>query len=546
MMNNPNNLYNKWLNSNRLSKEAKSYLYNMKQEEIDKSFTSEKMTFGTAGIRQIMGPGTNKMNAFTYQQMAEGYAKYILSRKPEGAIVLIAHDNRKNADMFSMICAKVLTSFGISVVLFKDNQMKATPIASYTIIKNGYDGGIIVTASHNPKNYCGFKAYNNTGNQILPHEAQEIMDNMPENDTLLDNVYYPNDDLISFLDESIDDQYFNDARQCLIKTNIEENKYIPVVYTAHHGTGSIDFKRFLNSLNYVSVVAAKQQCVQDPNFSFSPIMNPEEPKSFELSIKYAEQINAKVIFGLDPDSDRLGIAIKHNNEWYYMNGNEMGIIYTYYVLKNKEFKKSPFIVSTYVSTYLIDKIAAQFNGNVYRTGTGFKWIGSKINEHEELEEFVVGFEEAIGSLNSTIAKDKDGFQAAALALEIIQECHAKDMTLVDYLENEIYPQFGYWAGGTVYYLFNSSDWKQDMKNKLDELSSIKEMTIDGVNMVSNSWNDAADALEWQFENEIWVKFRISGTEPKFKAYFNIYGDDNDSSKRKLNEFKKAINNLMRQ
>lgn len=540
-----NKYYLLWLNSPKLSKESKDYLTKMDISQIESSFTENKMNFGTAGIRQEMGPGTNRMNSFTYQQMAEGFAKYILNRKPEGAIVLIAHDNRKNADMYSMVCAKVLTSFGIRVVMFKDNEMKATPIASYTIMRNQYDGGIIITASHNPKNYSGFKVYNNTGKQISTDEANEIVSYMPENEEILNLTYQPQDNLISYLDDTIDDSYFYDATQCLINTDLDIKKYIPVVYTAHHGTACKDFKKFMESLNYVSVIPTKQQCVQDPNFSYSPIMNPEEPKSFELAIKYAEKTKANVIFGLDPDADRLAVVIRHNSEWYYLSGNEMGIIYTYYVLKNKEFKKAPFIVSTYVSTFLIDKIAESFNAKVYRTATGFKNIAEAINEHSEFEDFVVGFEEAIGSLNSTICRDKDGFQAAALALEIITHCSVKSMTLIDYLEQEIYPQFGYWNGGTVYYTFNSLNWKEEMNAKLNYLSSIKDIYINGFKLLSNTYNQEASALEWHFENGIWVKFRISGTEPKFKAYFNIYGTDNQNSKDNLVEFKKAINDFMR-
>lgn len=540
-----NTIANLWLKSSKISTQSKKYIMNLTKKEMDDSFTENKMSFGTAGIREIMGPGTNRINSFTYQQMAHGYAQYILKRHSDNPSVVIGHDNRMNADMFALICAKVLTSFGIKVFLFKNNELMPTPIISYTIKHLGLNGGIIVTASHNPKNYLGFKAYNETGGQIMVDEAHEIEQYMPENSEILDKNYISDDSLISYLDDQIVSDYFKAARSCLINTNIEEEKNEPIVFTAHHGTASYLMPSFLETLGYKNVILAKQQCVPDPNFTYSLCSNPEDPTSFELSEKYASKANSNIMLGVDPDADRLAVVVKHNNGWRYLTGNEMGIIFTYYVLSNKKFNKQPFIVSTYVSTYLIDSIANHYGAKVYRTGTGFKWLGNKVTERESKEDFVVAFEEAIGSLNSTINKDKDSFQAAALALEIYNLYAKKGMTLIDLLEKEIYPNFGYWSGGTISYIFKTLNWKEEMEQKMNYFKTLENIDISGIKVVSNKWNQEANALEWDLGNGMWIKFRKSGTEPKFKIYYNVYGNSIEESNEIYDVLKKYMSELIR-
>lgn len=542
-MENMNHISTLWIQSRKIPNEYKEYIKNMSSQQIENYFTEQKLAFGTAGIRATMGPGTNQINVFTYQQMAEGVARWLLLNKEE-ATVIIAHDNRKNADFYSKVVAKVLTHFNIKVLFFPNNDLKATPITSYAIRREKADAGIIITASHNPKNYLGFKVYNQFGAQILTEDAEAIMTLMPENITILDNEYTSNPELISELDPSITDAYFEDAKKCLIKTNVNVDKAIPVVFTAHHGTGSNDLPKFLETLGYTNIIKVEQQCVPDPEFTYSPISNPEDKKSFELSLKYAERFKAEVMLAVDPDSDRLAVAVLHNNTWRYLTGNEMGIIFTYYVLKNKTFTKEPFIISTYVSTYYIDKIAADFGAKVFRTATGFKWVGNLLEQHQQQLDFVVGFEEAIGSLNSDVGRDKDGFQAAALALEIINDCRNNEKTLVDYL-NEIFEIYGAWAGETVSYLIQSPNWKNDMQQRMDYFAKMKNKFILNLRILENKWNKAADALEWKLENGMWIKFRMSGTEPKFKVYFNLYGNTLEEANRLLEALKLEIDIILR-
>mgnify|MGYP002507538555 CR=1 FL=1 len=534
---------NIWLASKNITVKYKDLILSMSEEEIDKFFSNNKLGFGTAGIRATAGPGTNQMNKFTYQQMSEGFSKWILNKAAD-PVVIVAHDNRKNADYYAMVVAETLTSFGVKVILYKDNQIKATPIVSYSVRSANADGAIIVTASHNPKNYLGFKVYGRSGGQILDDDANEIIANMPECETIVNNRYTPNHDLISYFDDEITENYFLASHRCLIKTELNREKSFPVILTPHHGTACYDLPKLLRSLGYSNIILAAQQANPDSNFTYSPSFNPEEKSSFNLSLKYAEKYGASIMLGVDPDSDRLAVAVKHNNRWHYLTGNEMGIIFTYYVLSNKKFNKKPFIVSTFVSTNYIDRIAEKYNADVYRTPTGFKWVGAEMEKYINEKDFVVGFEEAIGSLNSDIGRDKDGFQASALALEVFDYLFQQELTMIDYL-NIIFEEFGAWSGETVSYKIESLNWKEEMKEKMDKFSRIKNKDILGIRIEKIRWNERAQALEWFLEQGSWIKFRLSGTEPKFKMYFDIYGPNKEITDKTLNSLKSELEFMLR-
>lgn len=543
MYKNMNDVSMLWLQSDKVSNDDKEYIKSLTKQEIDTYFTKNKMVFGTAGIRSTIGVGTNQMNRFTYQQIAEGYARWLLLNAKE-PIVIIGHDNRKNADLFTTVVADVLSSFDIRVLLFPNNELKATPIVSYAVRNLKADGGIMITASHNPKNYLGFKAYNKYGAQVLDSDTKKIVSLMPNNTSILNKDYFVRQELITELDTNITSTYFEACKKSLIQTDYSQSKNIPIIFTAHHGAGSYDLPNFLSSLGYNNVICVEQQCNPDPEFSFSPNSNPEDQISFELSLKYADKYKAEIMLGVDPDADRLGVVVKHNKKWKYLTGNEMGIIFTHYVLKNKQFNKTPLIISTYVSTSYIDKIAEAFKAKVIRTGTGFKWVGNSLEQNINDYDFVVAFEEAIGTLNSDINRDKDSFQAAALCLEIYNELNFQDKTLVDYL-HQIYEEFGYYAGGTVSYLIQANEWKNEIEKRMKLFSKIKQKHIMGLKILDNKWNKKAEALEWSLENNIWIKFRVSGTEPKFKVYYDVNANSLLEAEEIFNSLKSEIDNILR-
>jgi phosphomannomutase len=283
-------------------------------EEIKAFFKDEKMHFGTAGIRGVMGAGTHKMNIYTYQQMAEGYARYINKHFPKNPSVVIGHDNRINSDLFSLVCANVLTTFGIKVYLFKNNHLTPTPIISFAIRFLNASGGIIVTASHNPKEYNGFKAYNPDGGQVLPDVAAEIEKYMPKNDSLVHNIYVGSAKLLREIDEKVIDVYYQEAKKALVNRDIINfKKPEPIILTTHHGTASNYLPKFLKELNF-NVIPVNEQCFVNSEFVNSPSSNPEYFDSFNLSIKLAEKEKSSFLIGVDPDADRMAVMIKHNKK----------------------------------------------------------------------------------------------------------------------------------------------------------------------------------------------------------------------------------------
>ncbi len=522
-MSSTNKIYESWKKNKFLPKDLKADLSRINKKEINVFFKAEKMHFGTAGIRGIMGAGTHKMNIFTYQQMAEGYAKYIVKHFPKQQSVVIGHDNRMNSDLFSITCANVLTSFGIKVYLFKENHLTPTPIISFAIRHLKTSGGIIVTASHNPKEYNGFKAYNPDGGQILPDVANEIEKLMPQSTSILNNMYIGNDKLLVEIDDKIIDIYFKEAKKALVKEKIIGfKKPEPIILTTHHGTASNYLPKFLKQLNF-NVYPVKKQCFVNDKFINSPSSNPEYFNSFDLSIKLAKKLKSKLLIGVDPDADRMAVMIKHNNSWQLITGNQMGIIFTHYLLNNRKYNHKPFIVSSYVSTYYIDMIAKKFKAYVTRTGTGFKWMGNYVTLHDNKESFVVAFEEAIGALCTNINRDKDSFTASALALEINYFCKQKKMDLIDYLEKIIFKEYGTWFGKTDSFVIKDLDWKKIVDQKMKYFRNYNKKTIGNYKINKIVFNKLGDCLEWWLDGKSWIKFRKSGTEPKMKVYYELYG-----------------------
>lgn len=539
------NVVKRWLSSSKVSQELKNEILKMNDGELAIAFDSAPLAFGTAGIRTKMGPGTQYLNKFTYYQMAKGYGLFLKKHfKNQEISVIVAHDNRNHGVAFSQNVCDMLTSLGIKVILFDNNDLASTPIVSYAIRETGANGAVIVTASHNPKEDNGFKVYDSTGGQLLPDDGKKVIEEMPTSEEILDLEVTPNDELISFFDETIFEKYFKAVKQSLVKTDSRMIKDYKIIFSGQHGTASKRLPLFLKSLGYTEVICVKEQCEYDGDFTYTESPNPENRSAWTLSLKYADYYNAKVIIQVDPDADRFAMAVKHNSKWRFLTGNEMGIIYTYYVLNNKKLQKIPYVVSSYVSTNLIDRIIKPFNGNVYRVGTGFKWMGAKINEIGDRQEFIVAFEEAIGALNCTINRDKDAYQAAALALEIYDYCLNKNINLVDYLEKEIYGKFGTIYNSTVAFSFKEHNWKELAESRMDQLKNYDELSIGDRKINSIVWNDIGGCLDWILDGDSWIRFRMSGTEPKFKVYYNLYGNKLSELQEEANAIDLKLRNLL--
>jgi phosphomannomutase len=301
------------MNSKNVSFKEKEEMKLLTPEEINTYFSSTQFKFGTAGIRGKMGTGTQRLNRFTYTQLADAYGEYVLKIFKKNKKIVIGHDNRKDSNTFAQICANVLSSKGIEVYLFHRNELMPTPIISYAIRSLNASGGIIVTASHNPKEYNGFKVYNPDGGQILPPVAEEITNFFVSNEEILNLQFKPKKSNISYIENSLIQEYFKDASQAIVSDFFDnEKKKYPIVFTGHHGTSCKLLPKFLKKFGF-NIKPLASQCFYDSNFVNSPNSNPETIDSFEASIKYANEIDSKIIIGIDPDADRMAICIKHNN-----------------------------------------------------------------------------------------------------------------------------------------------------------------------------------------------------------------------------------------
>lgn len=516
-----NEIYYGWLENQDISNSYKKIMEEMSEDECAVAFSLQPIQFGTAGYRAKIGPGNHYLNEKTYKQLATGYARFLKNKYPNKNLkVLVTHDNRYNGMFYTDVVGSTLYENGIIPVIVENNELLPTPIASYLISKMNLDGGINITASHNPKEYNGFKCYNETGSQILPGEANKIVENLPSwKDALNSKINL--DYKYEIVDKKFIEQYFDDVIKSLPNTKLF-SKNLQLVYSSMHGTASYYMSKFLNKLGYVCVDVPSQN-YPDHNFENALNCNPEDPISLDRAITLADTLNINIVLASDPDADRLAIAIKKDNDWIFINGNQAGIIETYYKLTQlKKTNKTPVIISTYISNNLIDRIGKKWDAKIIRTPTGFKWIGAEINKLAKNELYINGFEEAIGALPSTINRDKDSFQTAALVLEIAYNYLAKSMDYIDILEKEIFPTFGHWYGETTSIKILGHNWREIANSVFEKLQKNNLTIIGKRKIVKKLYNEKANSIDYLFENDSWVKFRISGTEPKFKIYTNLY------------------------
>lgn len=520
-----------WFKNKSLPSYLRQQLEEMSEEDIKIAFSKKPLAFGTAGIRGKMGPGTHYLNKFVYQQMMVGYCKYILAKNHHRPAIFIAHDNRLNSDVFANECAEVARQMGIIVYLPQENKLLPTPILSYAIRKYKLQGGVNITASHNPKEDNGFKAYNSLGAQILPAEAESVIKHMPKSNEIFDlSAYFrkgkpaeakfiPYRELTeSFFDEVIKATTIDKP----FLTPKAPIKNVPIVFTGFHGTTTKLIPKFLERLGFKKVYVYPQHANISGLFEECPISNPEEDKAFTDVIKYATKVKSTIIIGCDPDGDRMAMGFKKTNRWRFLRGNEMGIIFSHYILNRRRFtEKKPLIITTHVSTSYVDRIAAKNHAVVMRTKTGFKWLGNMIDRLSERYEFILGFEEAIGALVHNVCRDKDAFGSICLALEIMNRGNAYFPDLHDYICDRIYDIYEPTFSQTFSYKIQSENWEEDAKRMMHRALHIKERKLFDYDIEKVWYQKESDCVVWTLNKDSWIKFRVSGTEPKFKVYFNF-------------------------
>ena len=535
--------FNRWLkkvNDEELKNELDSIRDNVK--EIEDRFY-KALTFGTGGLRGELGVGTNRMNFYTVGRATLGLADYLL--QIGGYSTVIAYDSRNMSKEFTRLCAEILSFKGIRVYLF--SELTPTPVLSFAVRYLKASAGIVITASHNPKAYNGYKVYNEKGCQITDEAAKTITEKIEACDYF--NEFTPNGDLITVLDERIERAFLDEIKKYSL-TKITKENAPTVVYSPLNGTGRVYVQKILKEIGVESVYTVKEQEMPDGNFTTCPYPNPEEKDALALALRDAEKYKPDLVMATDPDADRVGIAIKDEKFGYKLiNGNETGSVLLYYLLLRKKelglSYKGSTVVKTIVTTDIVFDIAKDFGVKVKEVLTGFKYIGEAI---EELDEYLFGIEESYGYLIGTHARDKDAVSACMLIAEACAYFKEKGKTLNEVLD-EIYQKYGYYQTELKLLSFPGKDGMVRMQEILADIRKNPPKEIDGRTLKFDDFSQGLYGLPksevLRFKNENYrIIIRPSGTEPKMKIYLQAKGLDKTDASKKIATALSAVESLI--
>ena len=528
----------------------------MDDNALREVFTTD-LEFGTGGLRGILGVGTNRMNVYVVGKATLGFGRYL--SKFDNAFkrgVAIAHDNRHKSKEFARFSAEVLATLGFHVYLFE--ELRPTPELSFAVRHFGCIGGIMITASHNPKEYNGYKIYDESGCQLVPKDADQVIAEINKIEDYFSIEHSKNHEQIEYIGREVDEIYMNEVKKIVLRPNL--NKNFKLVYTPLHGTGQVFAPEVLKNEGY-DVYPLECQMTNDPNFSGVKTSNPENKEAYDEAIEYAKEIGANVVLATDPDADRLGIAVEHNGEYVLFTGNQTAALVLDYLLKTrKELNTLPedgYVFTTNVSSTLPVVIAEKYGMKVEITLTGFKFIGEKAREMEGGKgTYVFGFEESYGCLVSDFVRDKDSIQAILMLCETAAYYHEKGMDLVDAL-NSIYEEYGYYKEGItninlsglegaakikrVMEYFRTNDIKLDnfeILAKDDVKLSVHTDFVSGEKSVINL--PTSNVIKYYLNDNMWFVLRPSGTEPKLKVYYGVVGNSLVEADEKLSALGKEV------
>lgn len=518
-----------WQNCELLDEKMKQKIAVASEAEL-KEMIEGSVEFGTGGMRGVIGPGENQINQITISRAAYGFGKYLNEKFPDEEVsVVIGYDNRHYSPEFAKVSAEILSALGINAKLF--SRLTATPVVSYAIRELDAKGGIMITASHNPPQYNGFKIYDETGCQFLPDEISSVITQIKG----VENEFQFQCDaqLVEHLDDTIENQYIQTFDQ-YIKPDAKE---ISIGYSGQHGTGSIPVKKMFSHYHFEKVAYVASQEDADPNFTNTKNPNPEDPAAFEALIELGKQKGLEVLLTTDPDADRMGtFYLDSNGEYIRLNGNQIGAIFSQYLSEQDNEIANKYLVKTIVTSDLGAKIAEAKGAHSIDVLTGFKYIGDIINREGD-KDFLLGYEESFGYLFNPIARDKDGLQAVLLLCEIANQLKQQGQTLGDYL-GDIYNEFGVYLED----LISIELVGVDRKEKLERLFSAfeREFNEDAIVIENYETSQAYDVrndnfeeimlpkervIKFRYEDGSWVCIRPSGTEPKMKIYLGVTGTD---------------------
>ena len=549
--------YEKWLHSSLLSEDEKKELKAISSDEIEleNRFYTD-LSFGTAGMRGIRGIGRNRMNRYNVGKASQGLANYILKMTGEEGKkrgVAIAYDCRIDSEENAETTARVLAANGIKAYVFE--SLRSTPELSFATRELRAQAGVMITASHNPKEYNGYKVYWEDGAQIVEPQASGIVDSVNAVDVFQDVKTITLEEakkqgLFCSIGKSIDDRFIEEVEKNAIHTEISGKENFPIVYSPLHGTGRVAVQRVLKEMGFLNVHTVAEQELPDGTFPTCPYANPEDHSVFQLSLDLADKVGAKLCIANDPDADRTGIAfLDKEGKWYIPNGNQIGILLANYIFTNKKIPKNGAVISTIVSTPMLDPIAKAYGITLYRTLTGFKYIGEKIRQFEQKEldgVFLFGFEEAIGYLSGTHVRDKDAVVTSMLVAEMAAYYDAQGSSLYEELL-KLYDKFGYYLEETIAITKKGKDGLEAIANTMKKLREIKPTVLCGQKVLeirdfNENYNGLpkSNVLQYVLEDGSQVTVRPSGTEPKIKYYICVSDKAEITAKEKLNQFKKSF------
>lgn len=535
-------------------------------EELTDAFYKD-LEFGTGGLRGIMGVGSNRINKYTIGMATQGLANYLLKVYGKQQIsVAIAHDSRNNSKFFGQITADVFSANGIKVYFFED--LRPTPELSFAVRHFGCQGGVVITASHNPKEYNGYKVYWNDGAQVTPPHDKNIIAEVQKIKGIDEVKFTRNEALIEEIGKDVDELYLKSiVKLSVSKEAVANQKNLGIVYSPIHGTGHALVPEVLSKMGFTNIHTVEEQSTPDGNFPTVVYPNPEETEALTMALEKAAEVNAELVMATDPDADRVGIAVKNlHNKFQLLNGNQTASLLVYYMLKrwqeNKKLTGKQYIVKTIVTTDLIELIAKKFFVECYNTLTGFKYIAAIIRKLEGEKEFIVGGEESYGYLISDFVRDKDAIASCAMIAEMAAYAKDKGHSLFEMLV-EIYQQFGFYKEHLINITKTGKKGAEEIENMMHRLRNNPPAKINNCRVVKvmdyqigKSFNKltgeetkinlpASNVLQFVLEDDTKISARPSGTEPKIKFYISVNEkllrtEDYDSINMQLDARIKAV------
>jgi phosphoglucomutase len=556
-----------WLSGNfdQATKDEIKRLQQEKPDELADAFY-KNLEFGTGGLRGLMGVGTNRMNKYTVGMATQGYANYLKQCFPGGVSVAIAHDSRNNSRFFAETTANVFAANGVKVYLFE--ALRPTPELSFAIRELKCQGGVVCTASHNPKEYNGYKAYWDDGSQLVPPHDKNVIKEVDKIASVDDVKWSGGEANITIIGKEMDEKYMEMVKSLSVYPEIiTKHKDLKIVYTPIHGTGITLLPQVLKKFGFDNVHLVKEQAVPDGNFPTVAYPNPEESEAMSLGLKLAENLDADILSGTDPDADRIAIGVKDSNgKWVLMNGNQTAVLAFNYLLEARKAKgiaqANDMVITTIVTTPMIDAIAAKNGVSCYRVLTGFKWIAELIRQKEGKENYIIGGEESFGLMIGDKIRDKDGVSAVALLCEMAAYEKEKGRSLYEKMI-DLYVEYGFYKEHLISITKKGMDGQQQIAAMMESYRNNPPKSINGSAVVQlldyelqkgvnpqtgEEWKielPKSNVLQFILADGSSISARPSGTEPKIKFYFSVNTQLNNASEfeqknKELDEKIKAV------